>query len=64
MGKTSLIRLALTKLPKNQYLCAYVDLWPTDGEESFATAMAKAITETMATTADKMLIKIRSGKRN
>ncbi len=26
IGKTSLIRLALTKLPKNRYLSAYVDL--------------------------------------
>jgi len=55
VGKTSLIRLALSKLTKGQYLGAYVDLWPTDGEESFATATAKAITESMATTADKML---------
>ncbi len=55
MGKTSLIRLVLEKLPKNQFLSAYVDLWPTDGEESFAIASAKAIAESMATTADRML---------
>ena len=55
IGKTSLIRQALSKLSKSKYLSAYVDLWPTDGEESFATATAKAITESMSTTADKML---------
>ena len=31
-GKTSLVRAALGKLPKKAHLCAYVDLWPTDGE--------------------------------
>ena len=55
LGKTSLIRQALTKLPKSEYLSAYIDLWPTDGEESFATATAKAITESLSTTAGKML---------
>ncbi len=42
-GKTSLVRLALDKLPKKQYLRAYVDLWPTNGPLSFATVTAKAI---------------------
>jgi len=55
MGKTSLIRLAMGQLPKKQYLCAYLDLWPTDGDESFAAVTAKAIAESMAGTADKML---------
>jgi hypothetical protein len=55
MGKTSLLKLALEKLPRGKYIAAYVDLWPTDGELSFVAATAKAITEGMATTADKML---------
>lgn len=55
MGKTSLVRLALSKLPKKGFLAAYVDLWPTDGIESFAAATAKAFTETIETSADKML---------
>jgi len=55
MGKTSLVRLALTKLPKKRFLGAYVDLWATDGEASFATSTAKAISEGLGTTADKML---------
>ena len=55
IGKTSLIRQALTKLPKGNYLSAYVDLWPTDGEESFSIATAKALTEGLSTTTDKML---------
>ena len=55
LGKTSLIQLALEKLPKTQYLAAYVDLWPTDGEVSFATATAKAIAESMSSTTDRLL---------
>ena len=56
LGKTSLVKLALSELPQKDYLWAYVDLWPTDGEASFAAAIAKAITESMAGTADKMLV--------
>ncbi len=55
LGKTSLVKLALSRLPQQEYLWAYVDLWPTDGEASFAIAVAKAITESLAGTADKML---------
>ncbi|MDP6037291.1 MAG: hypothetical protein QGG64_01955, partial [Candidatus Latescibacteria bacterium] len=55
LGKTSLIRLVLEDLPKDQYVSAYVDLWPTDSEISFATVMAKALAEAMSTTADKLL---------
>jgi AAA+ ATPase superfamily predicted ATPase len=54
-GKTSLVRLALEKLPKKEYICIYVDLWPTDGELSFITILAKAIAESISTTADKLL---------
>jgi len=55
VGKTSLIKLALDRLPSKKYLTAYVDLWPTDGEASFVAAMARAITQSLAGTADKML---------
>ena len=55
MGKTSLLKLALGQLPSTQFLGAYVDLWPTDGEASFAAAMAKAIAGSMARSADNML---------
>lgn len=55
MGKTSLVRLAMGKLPRKEYLTAYVDLWPTDGEASFATATAKAVAESMGSTADGLL---------
>jgi hypothetical protein len=54
-GKTSLARFALDKLPEEQYVSAYVDLWPTDGPLSFATVTAKAIAESMSTRAEKML---------
>lgn len=55
IGKTSLILRALQGLPGKQYLSAYVDLLPTDGELSFTTATAKAIVQSISTTADKML---------
>ena len=54
-GKTSLVRKALGKLPKKGWLCAYVDLWPTDSEATFVTAVAKAITESMSTSVNKLL---------
>lgn len=60
VGKTSLVKLAMNQLPKKEYLCAYVDLWPTDGEESFAATTAKAIAESMGNTADRMLKAARS----
>jgi len=55
LGKTSLVKLALERLPKTRYVAAYVDLWSTDGEASFAAAIAKGISESMATTTDKLL---------
>ena len=58
-GKTSLVRAALNKLPRKDYLCAYVDLWPTDSEATFVTAVAKAITESMSTSVDKVLVTAR-----
>ena len=54
-GKTSLVRAALGKLPRKGYLSAYVDLWPTDSEAAFATAVAKAITESLETSVNKLL---------
>ena len=55
LGKTSLVKRVLQQLPKSKILGAYIDLWPTDGEVSLAIAVAKAITESIASTADKML---------
>jgi len=54
-GKTSLVRLALDKLPKKHFVSAYVDLWPTDGPFSFSAVTAKALAESMSTKAEKML---------
>jgi hypothetical protein len=54
-GKTSLVRAALAKVPRKGHLSAYVDLWPTDDEASFVTAVAKAITESMSGSAQKLL---------
>jgi hypothetical protein len=53
--KTSLVRTAVGKLPRKNFLCAYVDLWPTDSEATFVTALAKAITESMSTSVRKVL---------
>jgi len=55
IGKTSLVKQALASLSKQEYLGAYVDLWPTDDEISFSIAMARGIAESLASRADKML---------
>ncbi len=49
------MRAALGKLPRKGYVCAYVDLWPTDSEATFVTSVAKAITESMSTSVGKVL---------
>ena len=54
-GKTSLVRMALGKLPKKDFVCSYVDLWPTDSEVTFVTAVAKAIAESTSNSVDKVL---------
>src|SRR5438876_7360474 len=54
-GKTSLIKSVLARLPKKQTVAAYVDLWPTESEAAFVTALAKAIAESMTTSAQKLL---------
>ena len=41
-GKTSLVRNVIDKLASKRSVSAYVDLWPTDDEASFVTALAKA----------------------
>jgi hypothetical protein len=55
MGKTSLVRLVLDRLPKRGYLGVYVDLWPTDGEESFVAALARGLAEAMGPSPEKVL---------
>jgi len=55
MGKTSLVRAALGTLRKREWVCAYADLWPTDNEAMFVTAVAKAITESMSHTVGNAL---------
>ncbi len=55
LGKTSLIRKVLAELPEAEYLTVYIDLWPTDGETSFVLACAKAYSEAMASSADRLL---------
>jgi hypothetical protein len=55
LGKTSLVHAVLRQLPKGEYAAAYVDLWPTDGEQSFVAATARAITESMSSTPAQML---------
>jgi hypothetical protein len=54
-GKTSLVRAALSKLPKKRFISAYIDLWPTDSETTFVTTVAKAISESMSSSTGKLL---------
>src|SRR5438067_9108975 len=54
-GKTSLVKSVLARLPKKQTVAAYVDLWPTDSEAAFVITLAKAIAESMTTSAQKLL---------
>jgi len=54
-GKTSLFRAALDKLPRREFISAYVDLWPTDSETTFVAAVAKAITESMSSSTEKLI---------
>jgi len=55
LGKTSLVRAAIGKLPQRKFIAVYVDLWPTDSETSFATTTAKAISQAVESSAKKML---------
>jgi uncharacterized protein len=54
-GKTSLVRAALGKLPRRNFVAAYVDLWPTDSETTFVAAVARALTESMSSSVEKAL---------
>lgn len=54
-GKTSLVQTVLAGLSKKSAICAYVDLWPTDNEATFVTAVAKAITQSMSSSVGKLL---------
>ena len=54
-GKTSLVKLALEKLPRKSFVPIYIDLWPTDSDASFITTVAKAITEATGSSVDKAL---------
>jgi len=55
MGKTSLLRRALGQLDPKEFAGAYVDLWPTDDEATFAQATARALAQTLASSADRLL---------
>ncbi len=55
VGKTSLVQRALARLPRGEFVAAYVDLWPTEDEAGFAVAVARAVTTAMASRADRLL---------
>jgi hypothetical protein len=55
VGKTSLIKMALSQLPDDRYLKVYVDLWPTTDEIDLAFRLAVAITEATKHAASAML---------
>ena len=54
-GKTSLVRATLDKLPRKNFVSAYVDLGPTDSEATFVAAVARAIAESMSSSVEKAL---------
>ena len=54
-GKTSLIKLALSKLPSKLYVPVYIDLWKTDSSETFITTTAKAYSDALSTSVEKTL---------
>jgi len=54
-GKTSLALQVLRSLDPARYIGAYVDLWPTESEETFAAAMAASISRSLASSADHLL---------
>lgn len=55
MGKTSLVKQVLRDLDTKRFLPIYVDLWPTDGAESFSAATARAIASAAASRTEKLL---------
>ncbi len=55
LGKTSLVKLALSKLPPKKFIPIYIDLWPTDSDASFITTVAKAVTASLSNSLDKAL---------
>jgi uncharacterized protein len=54
MGKTSLVQTVLRQLP-DDYVAAYADLWPTDGQTSFVTTLAKAVATSMTSSGKRLL---------
>lgn len=54
LGKTSLVQSVLRQLPRS-HVAAYVELWPTDGEASFITALARAIVTSMTSSGTRLL---------
>ena len=55
MGKTSLLKKALSELPAKQFVPVYIDLWPTDGSASFAAATASALVLASETKVGRLL---------
>jgi hypothetical protein len=55
MGKTSIARQVLGRLDPERYLGVYIDLWPTDGIDSFIEALARGLAEAGETRGEKML---------
>lgn len=55
VGKTSLVKLALSKLPQSDFITAYVDLWPTTSGNDLALRLAKAVGDASASTTTKLV---------
>lgn len=55
IGKTSLVKIALSELSKSDYLIVYVDLWPTEDLATFVATYAKALAESFNSKFDDMV---------
>ncbi len=59
VGKTSLARRVMDKLPVKSYLPVYIDLWPTDGVDAFIATLARELTRCAASKREKLADTVR-----
>ena len=55
MGKTSLLKRVLDRLPEREFIAVYVDLWSAGDAGDVARLVARAVAEAAATRVDKVL---------
>lgn len=60
MGKTSLVKEVLKNLSQNQFVTAYIDLYPTNSVEDFIDRYASGISQAVRGPLDRALMEIKS----